>query len=92
MGFLDFIKGELLEIPDEPILALCEARRLVKQGGRLLMLASVSDAGAGSLETRFANWCQAAGLRLAPPRQIPRLEPRWLLAVATPADADSAAA
>ena len=31
-------------------------------------------------------------VRPGPPPQIPRLDPRWLLAVATPADADSAAA
>ena len=86
------ILDDTLADADEPILALCEARRLVRPGGRLLILASVDSAGAHSLEARFAEWCGVAGLRLAPPRQIPRREPRWLLAVATPADAGSAAA
>lgn len=86
------ILDDILPDADEPVLALCEARRLVKPGGRLLMLASLGDGQAGRIEARFAGWCQAAGLRLAPPRQIPRLDPRWLLAVATPAGADTAAA
>ena len=86
------ILDDTLADADEPILALCEARRLVKQSGRLLILASVDSSGAESLEARFAEWCRVADLRLAPPRQIPRLEPRWLLAVATPANAGSAAA
>ena len=86
------ILDDTLADADEPILALCEARRLVRPGGRLLILASVGSVGADSLEARFAEWCRVADLRLAPPRQIPRLDPRWLLAVATPADADSAAA
>ena len=86
------ILDDTLADADEPILALCEARRLVKQSGRLLILASVGSSGAESLEARFAEWCRVADLRLAPPRQIPRLEPRWLLAVATPANAGSAAA
>lgn len=86
------ILDDVLVDADEPILALCEARRLLKPGGRLLLLAAVADGNARPLESSFAGWCQATGLRLAPPRQIPRLEPNWLLAVATLADADSAAA
>jgi ubiquinone/menaquinone biosynthesis C-methylase UbiE len=86
------ILDDVLVDADEPILALCEARRLLRPGGRLLLLAAVDDGNARPLESKFANWCQATGLRLAAPRQIPRLEPRWLLAVATLAGADSAAA
>ena len=86
------ILDDVLVDADEPILALCEARRLLKPGGRLLLLAAVDDGHANPLELKFADWCQATDLRLAVPRRIPRLEPRWLLAVATLADADSAAA
>lgn len=86
------ILDDVLVDADEPILALCEARRLLKPGGRLLLLAAVDDGNARPLESSFASWCRATGLRLAAPRQIPRLEPRWLLAVATLAGADSAAA
>jgi ArsR family transcriptional regulator len=85
---LDDVLGEA----DEPILALCEARRLLKPGGRLLLLASTDEGNTDSLESRFADLCQATELRLAPPRQIPRKEPRWLLAVATLADSKTVAA
>lgn len=85
---LDDVLGEA----DEPILAICEARRLLKAGGRLLLLAAVRDDDVAVLEARFASWCQATGMRLAPSRQIPQQEPRWLLAVAILADADTAAA
>ncbi len=90
--FDTIILDDVLANADEPILALCESRRLLRPGGRLLLLAAVADGDAGSEEAKFASWCRAAGLRLAPPRHIPRLEPRWLLAVATLADAGSAAA
>lgn len=77
---------------DEPILAICEARRLLRPGGRLILLASVPDGDAGRLESFFAAWCRAAGLRLAPPQRVPPGAPSWLLAVATPADAGAEAA
>ena len=83
---LDDVLGEA----DEPLLAVCEAKRLLKPGGRLLLLAATS--ADDDLETRFADWCQAADLRLAPPRRIPSKEPRWLLAVATPVDTQTEAA
>jgi len=86
------ILDDTLGEADEPILAICEARRLLKPGGRLLLLAAAPDTGIAELESRFASWCQATGLRLAPPRHIPTGEPRWLLAVATLADSESAAA
>jgi len=85
---LDDVLGEA----DEPILAIWEARRLLKPGGRLLLLGTTDGGVAGQLESRFAEWCQATGMRLGPPRQIPQQEPRWLLAVATLADSESAAA
>lgn len=85
---LDDVLGEA----DEPILAIWEARRLLRPGGRLLLLGATESGAVENLESRFAEWCQAAGLRLARPRQIPQRAPRWLLAVATPADSESAAA
>lgn len=77
---------------DEPILAICEARRLLRRGGRLFLLESIGSADAAQLEARFCSWSKAAGLRLAPPQRIPRNQPQWLLAVATPAGAGVAAA
>ena len=86
------ILDDTLGTADEPILAICEARRLLKPNGRLILLAQVAGGDSTPLEALFAGWCQAAGLRLAPPRRVPRNDPRWLLAVATPASADAAAA
>jgi len=86
------ILDDTLASADEPILAICEARRLLKPGGRLILLASANVAGTARLEERFSAWCRAAELRLAVPQRIPRKETRWLLGVATPADAGAAAA
>ena len=90
--FDTIILDDVLVHADEPLLALFEAGRLLKPNGRLLLLSAVNGRDPESLNGEFANWCQAAGLRLAAPRQIPRKEPRWLLAVATPAGADVAVA
>jgi len=90
--FDTIILDDVLGGADEPILAIWEARRLLKPGGRLLLLGATQGDVAGQLESRFAEWCQATGMRLAPPRQIPQQEPRWLLAVATATDSGSAAA
>lgn len=86
------ILDDTLGEADEPILAICEARRLLKPGGRLLLLASVDGTDPARLEAQFSDWCRAAGLRLAPPQRVPSSEPHWLLAVATPASAGMAAA
>jgi len=86
------ILDDVLGDADEPVLALCEAGRLLKPGGRLLILAATDDGDATSLETRFADWCQSTGLRLSTPRHIPRNDARWLLAVATPTDQETAIA
>jgi ArsR family transcriptional regulator len=86
------ILDDTLATADEPILAICEARRLLKPTGRIILLATVHDGDSARLETLFAGWCQAAGLRLASPQRVPQKTPRWLLAVATPAGADAAAA
>jgi ArsR family transcriptional regulator len=86
------ILDDTLGTADEPILAICEARRLLKPNGRLILLAQVAGGNSAALEMLFAGWCRAAGLRLAPPRRVPRNEPSWLMAVATPASAGAAAA
>jgi ArsR family transcriptional regulator len=90
--FDTIILDDVLADADEPLLAMCEASRLLKTNGRLLLLSAVDGRDPERLGAEFANWCRAAGLRLAAPRQIPRKQPRWLLAVATRAGAESAAA
>jgi ArsR family transcriptional regulator len=86
------ILDDTLGAADEPVLAVCEARRLLKPGGRIILLAEVADGESTPLERLFAGWCRTAGLRLSAPQRVPRRESRWLLAVATPADAEVAAA
>ncbi len=76
---------------DQPLVALGEARRLTRSGGRVLILSECDHAGVEQLEARFGEWCHASGLRLAPPRRIPSERAAWLLAVATPADPATAA-
>lgn len=71
---------------------LREARRLLRPGGRLLLLAVADARSVVSLRQQFATWCKAADLRLAAPREVPGKEQRWLLAVATVANPASAAA
>ncbi len=87
--FDTIILDDVLAEADEPVLAVCEAKRLLKPGGRLLLLTAADDP---DLEARLADWCSRADLRLAPPRRIPSKEPRWLLAVAIPVDSRTEAA
>ena len=90
--FDTIILDDVLFDADEPLLAMCEATRLLKPNGRLLLLDSVADGDSDAHEARFSDWCQAAGLRLASPRHIPSKDPRWLLAVATPSESETVAA
>jgi SAM-dependent methyltransferase len=76
---LDDVLGEA----SEPTAAVNEAKRLLREGGRLLLLASVGRHAVGRLADDFAGWAAATGLRLAPPRPIPDSHPAWLLGVAT---------
>ena len=90
--FDTIILDDVLDSAGNPVAALQEAKRLLSEGGRVLLLASVGDADIGELRGRFAAWAAAADLRLAPPRAIPNKNPGWLLAVATSADRASVAA
>ena len=85
---LDDVLGEA----KRPMTAIREARRLLKPGGRLLILGGTASGDAGKFSDQLTVWCRTASLRLATPRKIPSKNPRWLLAVATPADTREAAA
>ena len=85
---LDDVLGEA----ERPMVAITEARRILKPGGRLLLLSRVGERDTAQFEKQLAVWCGAAGLRLASPRHVPAKDPNWLLAVASPADNKSAAA
>lgn len=90
--FNTIIIDDVLADAHSPILALQEARRLLKPGGRLFVLESVMQRSSGSLQALLAKWCAAAGLRLAPPRFAPKRNPAWLLSVAVSAESREAAA
>ncbi len=75
-----------------PAAAVEEAARVLKAGGRMLLLDSARDADIETLKMDYAAWAATTGLRLAPPRSIPDINPIWLLAVATCSDSDTAAA
>jgi len=86
------ILDDVLGDAKEPEAALLEAKRLVKEGGRVLLLAAVQNADVGEQRKRFADLAASANLRLASPRSVPAKNPSWLLAVATSTDRVSAAA
>ncbi len=90
--FDTIIVDDVLGDANDPVKVLQEATRPLRDGGRLLILCSSSANGAEALSAKIAGWCRAANLRLAPPRAVPAKDPRWLLAVATPAEAGKEAA
>lgn len=87
-GFDTVIIDDVLALAERPIAVLAEATRVLRPGGRVIVLAqSPGDRGA-ALTRLLAECCAITGLRLA----APRVAGGWLLAVATPADGHSAAA
>jgi len=91
-SFDTIVLDDVLSAAESPVRALCEARRLLKPGGRLFVLIRVDDGDADTLARRLAEWGAAAEIRLAAPRRVPKLRPTWLLSVATRADTETAAA
>jgi len=100
MNALPFVDGEFDTVILDDVLgdarlpaqALEEALRLLRPGGRILLLESVSGQHVETLRKKFSTLAADTGLRLAPPRAIPEKEPAWLLGVATRADQGSVAA
>jgi len=90
--FDTIILDDVLGKARHPVRALCEARRLLKRAGRLLVLHSVSPDIIEDLKKQLATWSRAAGLRLAPARIATPRNPRWMLAVLTNAETNSEAA
>lgn len=79
------ILDDVLREAREPQQALLEAKRLARAAGRLIVLHRLSGADVSTEQGRLAAWSVAAGLRLAPARPVPAVEPEWLLSVATSA-------
>lgn len=90
--FDTIVMDDVLGRAKKPVHALAEARRLLKPGGRMLLLGSVNGTSAADLQSLFAKWSADAGLRMAPARLATPKDPRWLLAVATVANSNSEAA
>jgi SAM-dependent methyltransferase len=91
-AFDTIILDDILADAERPTVALAEALRLLRPGGRMLLLTAVKDRGADGLRDSLATWAAETGLRLAAPRMIPGNNPTWLLAVATRAAATTEAA
>ena len=86
------ILDDVLFEAERPMDAIAEAVRVLRPGGRLLLLATTGQRRFGEHAAMLANWCAGSELRLARARSIPAKQPRWLLAVATKHDAATAAA
>lgn len=76
---LDGVLGDA----DRPTDVIAEALRLLKAGGRVLLLSATGKRAPDQIKTDFTDWAAQTGLRLAPPRSIPDKNPGWLLGVAT---------
>jgi ArsR family transcriptional regulator len=76
---LDGVLGEA----ERPTEVITEALRLLKAGGRVLLLSATGERTAEQIKSDFADWAAQTGLRLAQPRSIPDKNPGWLLGVAT---------
>jgi ArsR family transcriptional regulator len=90
--FDTIILDDVLTTAKLPIRVLIEARRLLKPGGRILLLLSIDNGSSEDSKKSLARWSAAAHLRLAPARIATPKNPRWMLAVATAADSEAEAA
>ena len=81
--FDTIILDDVLGDAGQPDAALAEAQRLLRPGGRLVLLSQCDGETVALGEQQFSSWSATAGLRLAKPRCIPARNPNWLLAVAT---------
>jgi ArsR family transcriptional regulator len=86
------ILDDVLFDAERPADVIAEAVRVLRPGGRLLLLAATGQREFAEHASRLASWCAGSGLRLARARPIPAKQPEWLLAVATKHDAATAAA
>ncbi len=91
-AFDTVILDDVLFSAERPAEAMLEAARLATPNGRLVLLSRTDAAKSREHTRQLADWCAEAGVRMAAPRALPAVEPRWLFAVATkPEKADVAA-
>lgn len=94
-SFDTIVLDDVLGTADRPLDVLCEADRVLRGDGRILLLLNLQSLDAAKIQSALAGWCVDAGLRLATPRLMPPVNPQWMVAVATRRAAivdDSAAA
>ncbi len=82
-AFDTIILDGILAEAERPTDVITESLRLLKSGGRLLLLSATGQRTADQIRSDFTDWAAQTGLRLAPPRSIPDKKPGWLLGVAT---------
>jgi DNA-binding transcriptional ArsR family regulator len=90
--FDTIILDDVLADAARPVRALVEAKRLLRGGGRLIVLLRLGMRPPAELQQSLAAWSAAAGLRLGPARLVPKKAPAWSLSVATTAQDHIAAA
>ena len=81
--FSTIIIDDVLVEARRPVRALSEARRLLRPGGRLFIVESVTRQDANDVQRSLAAWSRDAGLRLAPVRLVPQKNPAWVVSAAT---------
>jgi len=86
------VLDDVLADARQPMAAIREARRILKPGGRLLLLGQAGRTDLDNFAKQLTTWCRTANLRLATPRRIPARQPRWVLAVAAPVSSKTEAA
>jgi hypothetical protein len=89
--FDTIILDDVLGDARRPVKVLVESKRLLRTGGRVIVLIRARGEAA-ALKRQLAEYCVAAGLRLSPARVVPPANPEWLVSVATAAEGREAAA
>jgi len=85
------ILDDVLFDAERPRDAIAEAVRILRPGGRLLLLAAAGPQDFAERSEQLASWCADSDLRLARARPVPARQPEWMLAVAIKQAASAAA-
>lgn len=72
-----------------PVRALREASRVLRSGGRLLLIQSVTRETCEQMQVELADYCSHVGLRLSAARIAMPYHPVWILAVASKVSDDA---
>lgn len=78
------ILDDVLVDAEDPVRVFAEAQRVLRPGGRILVLSSTDGRDADREQQKLASMAASSAMRLSPPRRVPLNKTRWLLSVATP--------